>query len=291
LSLRILKSRGGQATTEYILLMVLVVVMGLGALYRLNDAFRVFATNYFGSYLACLIETGELPMQEGGECENSYRPFSLADGRPKVTGDGGASGGGGTDVPGGGNNSGSGDDSGTGSDGDGLDNDGTDDSADSGGGGGGGSPATFGDGFGDSVDGSGRSSSVGLSNADGKGGDNGRPKTVSALTGGGIEEQTIYDDSAGGRQAYVPMSGLEREDQRRVNGQKGDVPVNEADMRGGGRTVAVSADEKKLKQAMETDTGLNLPDFLRWLIIAGIVIAIVFFMGGQFLQISKSQEK
>ena len=38
------------------------------------------------------------------------------------------------------------------------------------------------------------------------------------------------------------------------------------------------------------DTEMSFGDFLRWLLIAAIIIAIVFFLGGQALQIGKSWE-
>lgn len=70
---------------------MLVVTIGivLGVLYQLNSAFKAFAANYFGDYLACLLETGELPSIGGtpdasGECNALFKPFSLAEGRPLI---------------------------------------------------------------------------------------------------------------------------------------------------------------------------------------------------------------
>ncbi len=88
----------GQAVIEYILVLTVVVSMVLGGLYQLNDAFRVWADSYFGDYLACLLESGELPSlggAGGSECTQLYKEFSLADGRPHV-GDGVGGGGGGS---------------------------------------------------------------------------------------------------------------------------------------------------------------------------------------------------
>ncbi len=49
------------------------------------------------------------------------------------------------------------------------------------------------------------------------------------------------------------------------------------------------ADLKKTKEA-EADTGLSIPNLLKYLIIAGIIIALIVFLGGQGLQINKSMD-
>ncbi len=89
--LSILRSTRGQALTEYVLILVVVVALILGTVYQFNDAIRVWANNYFGEYVACLLETGELPalgaaVGAAGICEELYQPFSLADGRPPIPG-------------------------------------------------------------------------------------------------------------------------------------------------------------------------------------------------------------
>ena len=58
------QAAAGQATVEYTLLLVVIVGIILGALYQFNTAFKVWAESYFGgsnSYLACLLQTGTLP--------------------------------------------------------------------------------------------------------------------------------------------------------------------------------------------------------------------------------------
>ncbi len=40
----------------------------------------------------------------------------------------------------------------------------------------------------------------------------------------------------------------------------------------------------------DEETKMGFGDFMRWLLIAAIVIAIVFFLGGQALQIGKNWE-
>jgi hypothetical protein len=86
--------------TEYILVLVVVVGIALGVLYQLNTAFKKYVQSYFGDYVACLLETGELPSFGGGDgasaqtCSANFEPFSLKNGRPFAAGgDGGKRGG------------------------------------------------------------------------------------------------------------------------------------------------------------------------------------------------------
>lgn len=56
-------------------------------MFEFNTAFQAWANNYFGDYLTCLLETGELPTIEGspgdsGICGQFFEPFSLKNGRP-----------------------------------------------------------------------------------------------------------------------------------------------------------------------------------------------------------------
>ena len=97
---RLLGQQGGQAVLEYILVLVVVVAIILGGFYQMNTAFKVWAQSYFGDYLSCLLETGELPAlggavnAAGGICNDLYEPFSIDKGRPLLTqvGDGSSGG-------------------------------------------------------------------------------------------------------------------------------------------------------------------------------------------------------
>ncbi len=94
-----LRSERGQAVIEYILILVVTVGIALGILYQLNTAFKKYVQNYFGNYIACLLETGEMPTLGGTEgasagiCDSEFEPFSLSGGRPLIegSGDGGGS--------------------------------------------------------------------------------------------------------------------------------------------------------------------------------------------------------
>lgn len=72
------------------LILICVVALILAAMFQFNDAIKVWANNYFGDYLTCLLETGELPSIGGapgdsGVCNQYFKPFSLKDGRPFKT--------------------------------------------------------------------------------------------------------------------------------------------------------------------------------------------------------------
>jgi hypothetical protein len=65
-------SERGQATTEYILLLVVTVAIFTIASARLFTPVKKWADFYMGDYTYCLIDTGELPKEAGGnptECE------------------------------------------------------------------------------------------------------------------------------------------------------------------------------------------------------------------------------
>jgi hypothetical protein len=78
----------GQALVEYILILVVTVSIILGLLSRFNRSFGDWVNNYFGEYVACLLETGELPSLQGQGganatlCNQLYEPFTMQAGRP-----------------------------------------------------------------------------------------------------------------------------------------------------------------------------------------------------------------
>lgn len=95
-------SQSGQAVLEYILVLFVVVSIALGIIYQFNDSFKSKLNTYFGDYLACLIETGELPSLGSdsgvsqGECDAGFDSFDPRSGRPLIAssgqGDGGSPG-------------------------------------------------------------------------------------------------------------------------------------------------------------------------------------------------------
>ena len=86
-----IRSDSGQAVVEYILILVVTVGITLGLILQFNKAFKVFADNYFGNYLSCLLETGELPSlgvdesESPGFCNDEFQEFSFLAGRPPLS--------------------------------------------------------------------------------------------------------------------------------------------------------------------------------------------------------------
>src|SRR5687768_9585757 len=98
----------GQAIVEYILVLVVVVALIIGALSQLNEGFRQYTENLFGGYIECLIETGELPTLHSAnpgttECTPPEFTAEIEPHDPSEGGGGGGDGtGGGGDGTGGG---------------------------------------------------------------------------------------------------------------------------------------------------------------------------------------------
>jgi hypothetical protein len=265
----ILRSQKGQAITEYILILVAVIGIILGGLYQLNSAFKTWANNYFGNYLACLLETGELPAISGsggdsGICAQLFEPFSWEKGRPLLaTGkdDSGGSKGGSTA--------------------------GTREQSRSRAGGY--SPAghvgRFGGQFGRGGSGGARSKLKGASSDSdqGKGiGNMNYGKTYSSKVSGRrnegvryrLDNQFAFEDEKEKPQKRKAASAARKSDE-------------------GGRRPRILLRKKDFKSTLQEsdDEPMSFAGFIRLLIIAAIIIALVMFLGGQMLQIGKSMER
>jgi hypothetical protein len=260
-----LHSQAGQGLVEYILVLVVTVAIILGGVYQFNTAFQVWAHSYFGDYLACLLETGELPSMGGPPskasiCGALFKEFSLKDGRPLLAKGSGGKGGNGS----GGN----------------------------GGRGRGGSAGSGSSRIG------GRFSGGGYANNSGSGG--GRGKSDSNYTGNtGVSS---VGRGYGGDSYLHSDDGKERLDNQfafdneRDNKQKRRSVANDSaksqvsdtkDARQRARALARNhnGDDKE-----QNDSQMTFGNFIRFLIIAAIVIALVMLIGGQMLQVGKSME-
>ncbi|HPI40080.1 MAG TPA: hypothetical protein PLJ21_04705, partial [Pseudobdellovibrionaceae bacterium] len=61
----------GQALTEYILVVVVTVAILIGLASQVFTPLQKFLQGYMGSYVECLLETGELPATLGGDYESA----------------------------------------------------------------------------------------------------------------------------------------------------------------------------------------------------------------------------
>lgn len=122
----VLGNRSGQAMIEYVLMLVVTISL-LFLANKVFDSMNKFMNKYMGDYISCLMEYGELPswgVQDtdlkqhtsgagGGKvCDSSFDGFTIAGGRPASGGGGGTGGGkntsgGKNEAPGGGKNTGS----------------------------------------------------------------------------------------------------------------------------------------------------------------------------------------
>jgi hypothetical protein len=267
------RSQSGQAVTEYILVLVVVIALIVGVVYQFNDAVKIWANNYFGNYLSCLLETGELPTLGGdgglsSSCKDSYQEFSLANGRPpKDAGAGPGSG----------------------------DSDSRKNSSNG---------AASGSSGGGATDGGGSDSSrfkvsSGFDQrfgAKGSGGAGGNGTTGEKKSGGDSLEPTTQ----GGFQGYGGIGGPQRAGNENTfpAGKRSKRKENEAKApviakTGGGSAARVPRMlVRKPAAAAPTieEEPMTFGDYFRYLIIIALILALVIVIGGQVVQVSKELE-
>lgn len=271
-------NQSGQAVLEYILVLVVLVAIILGGLYQVNTAFKVWAENYFGSYLSCLLETGELPALGGGgsagACDEIYEPYSFDKGRPLLASNSGS----------GGNNSSSSSSS--------KASQSPSDSASS----------SAQAGVRDSSGGSSGSSQINPSSrfmAGRRSGPNnevGSSKKASGTSYTGSTDGSIpmsfFNNGDNGRFRVANQEiGLdfsmdkerERKQLKTAEGIKKSDDVSQDRARKKANPMRAPA----AKTQLTDDQGLTFGSYLRYILIAVIIIALVLVVGGQLLQASK----
>lgn len=268
------RNQSGQAVIEYILVLIVVVSILLGAMWQFNDGFNKFTKSYFGDYIACLLELGELPALGGtssGQC--TYEAFTPGTSPTLGAGTGGDDGKDGKDGKGDKSPNTSNNDSASGGSGSGSSGSGAAESS-----------GRFGSNFaGSSRQGRPSVVVIGTAKDDTYTGStessNGKSTRLSGPRTANVE---LIDQSGGVidpfeerkvKSAPVSIAKDSRADQLKSKKQRVDI------------TRKVAAADLKDK-----DTKLSFSDFLKWLLIAAIVLAIIVFVGGQALQIGKSWE-
>lgn len=273
----ILKNNRGQAVLEYVLLTFIVVIVLGHMITGLAHGTQEFAKNYFGSYFQCLLETGELPQLGADnvpetECDELHEPFTFREGRPVVFNElsGPTNGGSGADTSGS-----DGSDSGSGA------NAGSSESSGAG---------TIGAGEFGASGSSGRSKKVPLSAAD-KNGKGAGANGDGSNRFNNFQQSDDFGEQGSGRTSYVPVYGSgQKQDEENKNGEvvKAGVEENPEQALRGKRVPASAA--KIDDQAGKADEAMTLPDFLKYLIIAAILLVILIFFGGQVMQYNKSKD-
>lgn len=265
-----LSSNRGQGVIEYILVLIVTVSIILGFIYQFNDAFRVYAKSYFGDYLACLLETGELPAIGGegtGICSAVFQEFSLAKGKPLI---GKGIGEGGSDSSGpsskGASSTAASESKASGSTRYVAKNTGS-----SGGGFGSRSSSKSGGEFADS-------SKKRAKDYTGSSAISIPPSTLGNGARGSTQDRYLDGDF------YVEKRKVEeREESNKITIKSSTASVKDAQRMRVNRQVAKIQDEKP-------DSEFTIGNILRVLLIIAIIIALIVFLGGQALQISKSMD-
>lgn len=265
----------GQSTVEYVLMLVVSVAM-VGALaYQIFRPMREFLKDYMGLYIACLLETGELPslgntqtqqvLQDEG-CNAKFKTATLANGRPPSAPGSSRSGESGKKPESNSNSNGA-------------------------------SSSTAGGG------GASQASGRNLLTRSGKGGASDGPQAPSGkVTEIPIENaaskfynrktNTGYENEFSSRKTSgLDMSFSEDEKKKQKRKETARTAVNLED---GAvalpKKINVTPPERNLA-ADDGDEGFTIGNFLKFLLIAAIVIALVMVLGSQALKIIKSQEK
>lgn len=301
---------------EYILLLVIIVSLVIGAkkaFGNLDD----FMNHYIGDYVICLMEYGELPSLgivdsnlkkhlagTGKTCDKNFADFSFESGKPPVgsgsggTGSGSGSGSGGKSNSANGSNTNSSSTAGK----DGKDNSSSDADSDSSGSGG-------------KYKNSGRSTSASpYTNGSIK--RSGSSNTADASEIGGQKVRVLADDEeASGRKRgsggysrirsssyrndkYRPITGtmlaeIEKTLPKRARAPATSITISTSDE--GSRFAPykktfIPPQPVILEAKVDDNSGFGFGYIIRWLIIAGMILAIVIFFGSQVMNYSNSKD-
>lgn len=319
----------GQATIEFVLVLVVGMLIALGLLYRFNMAFKKYTVDLYGTYYRCLLETGELP-GVGSVCKDKKARFDIASGRDLIKNVPGSAGGGSGGTPGSGGSgtggSGSTPKSGSGGtttknpDGSGGSKSGSTSGKGSGTSGSSGSGDGSGgsNGASESVGGGTRGSGGGYSSSVGRLRNSGRSRSTSMGNGAGSgsgsdkdgadkpEPLSAYSSSGSHSNSDALRRGRTKMDFKMEGGEyqraetSAVAAVSASSMKAADKSgnslrprKAVESDGRKPAAKLEEDKGggLSFGRIFRMFMIFGIIVAIIIFLGGQVLQISKSGEK
>lgn len=304
---------------EYVLLLVVIVGLILASA-------KIFKTidqgmqKYIGDYFVCLMEYGELPTLgvsdqdlkkhvggQGRKCDNQFDAFTFENGRPATAGGGTSNGNNGNSSQNGNGRNGSASDNGRG--GNTGDSSANRDRKESGSGG----------------DDTGDGSDLMARGRSGSGSSSRRPevrraeKSYATLDGGANEQSNIKvieedgdgDDSKerskrrrpkktqiGYADKYRAIGGkalqeIERTQRRRATVRKPTSTVLKINadegLSGPYRKTVTPPERKPDAEIKDKESGFGFGAFFKWLLIAGMVVAIIVFFGGQLLNYSNSE--
>lgn len=273
-----LRNNSGQAVIEYVLMLIITVSLILMLVTQIFKPMQAFVQSFMGDYMACLLETGELPAlgQDTGQSECKINFQNVAGTANNSS-----------------SNSGSSSSNSSSSSSTSKNSSTSSDTSTSGSGGT----------YAGSNSRSPGSNSINRQRTSSKGVDSSSAsegKVVEiALEGGGAGG--FYRSSTGGtyvevgrRVASVPITGLTAEERKKLE-KKGQGANKTTSVQGEGisqpvKKISVKKPAEKTL-AVDEDKPVTFGNFIRWLFIAALVIALLIFLGGQALQFSKSAEK
>lgn len=289
---------------EYILLLVISVGLIMGA----SKAFKglnSFMDSYIGDYTICLMEYGELPtlgVQEISQkthvgapgCDQKFASFTLSSGRPPTGGSGlGSRGGGGGKSGTGGSNKNSSSSANKASNED-------DSNADDGSGkrrgprsSGGASAYAKGQinrsndlGTADGPSGAGNKKSKILEEDEGE--ENRRRRGSNSNTSAFAKSRVKYKAIRGALAEEIKKRSpkLPREPARTIVA----VSSQTGNKFGPYKKTFTPPEPKKIEVSQDDGSGFSFGNILRWLIIGGMIIALIVFFGGQIMNYSNSQD-
>jgi len=285
------KAQSGQAVIEYILILSVVILLILGGVYQFNDSFRNYVRGFFGGYIACLLETGELPSLGASQvatqtCVAQYRAFDPNSGQPLLTGGAGSGGGGAGSGGGGAANTSRG-------------RPGQGGRTTSGGS----APTANADSVGSS---GGPQTAASLFNSSGRPrrqtvGQVGNSSTVSEKGSGESEFSSAPTQTVGQvrtnrdrvSRMTIDRRGFFDQEEREETGRANITTPIAAQDRQNLKPKRLQFEAKRAPTATmkESSTDFSVGGLLRLFLIVAIILALLFFLGGQALQISKSWEK
>ncbi len=256
---------------EYVLLLVVTIGLLIAVAAQVFTPFNKWAKTYMGSYIGCLLDAGELPMLgttgSGADniCNGKFEQFSIGSGRsPKI----------GSSAEEAANRKKS---------------DGNKDSASSGAGGGGSGGAGqrpedrgFKIGASKGADGG---AAVAKTSSEGAGGSEYYRSSggASGLNGGNSKRRIVEGPT--GQLAYARDREKKKEDRVRAVASADEGVVNSKS-----KKFIVKPQEKSITEDEKTEPW-GLGKVFRFAMILLLLIAIILFVGGQALQISKSMDK
>jgi hypothetical protein len=319
----------GQAVVEYILMLVVVVSLVLGAKKAFSSLDKFFKS-YVGDYVACLMEYGELPSlgstntdlnvhsPKGGSgklCDAKFEDFSFTGGFAATGGSGGGGGGSGSGGSNGGKNgngsansangsqSGNKNSSSNASNSSNEDGD-NGDGADGVGGGSSGRRGRRGGSARNNPYQNGQiSKSDSFGSADGGSGGDGKTRYIeddsedSARRRGRSAAMRRFYRVEYTHSKYKAITGVQKEELEKNMPKKPRQPearvvkVDDGGSRiGPVKRAFIPPERKPAAEDTSQDSGLTFGNFFKWLVIGGIIIACLVFFGGQLLNYSNSQD-